>query len=54
MLAIFKQKLLRNWLMILGWGIGLGVLGFYMFDIYENFFQQNVDLRQLFDAFQMA
>ncbi len=51
MLAILKQKLLRNWLMILGWGIGLGVLGFYMFDIYENFFQQNVDLRQLFDAF---
>jgi ABC-2 type transport system permease protein len=51
MFAIFKQKLLRNWLMILGWGIGLGLLGFYMFDIYENFFQQNVDLRQLFDAF---
>jgi ABC-2 type transport system permease protein len=37
--------------MILGWGLGLGFLGFYLFDIYDNFFQQNVDLRQLFEVF---
>lgn len=37
--------------MILGWGLGLGLLGFYLFDIYDNFFQQNVDLKQIFNAF---
>ena len=37
--------------MILGWGLGLGLLGFFLFDIYENFFQQNVDLRELLRAF---
>lgn len=51
MFWIFRHKLLRNWLMVLGWGIGLGLLGYYMLDIYENFFQQNIDLSQLFDAF---
>ena len=51
MMAIFLRKLRNNWLMILGWGIGLGFLGFYLFDIYENFFNQNIDLRELFSAF---
>lgn len=37
--------------MILGWGLGLGLLGFYLFDIYENFFTQNIDLRELLSAF---
>ncbi len=37
MFAILKRRLLKNWLMILGWGIGLGVLGYYLFDIYKTF-----------------
>jgi ABC-2 type transport system permease protein len=37
--------------MIFGWGIGLGVLGYYLFDIYNTFFQRDVDLMQLFNAF---
>lgn len=51
MLAIFRRKLFRNWLMILGWGIGLAILGYYLFDIYETLFQESVDLIQLLDAF---
>jgi len=51
MFAIFNRRLLKNWLMILGWGIGLGILGYYLFDIYDTFFQRDVDLMQLFNAF---
>ncbi|MFW5713064.1 MAG: ABC transporter permease [Brevefilum sp.] len=51
MFAIFRRKLLKNWLMILGWGIGLGILAFYLFDIYDTFFQQEVNLEQLLNAF---
>jgi ABC-2 type transport system permease protein len=51
MFVIFKRQLRKNWMMILGWGLGLGLLGFYLFDIFDSFFQQNVDLRQLFDVF---
>ena len=51
MFALFKRKLAKNWLMILGWGLGLGVLGFFIFHIYENFFQENVDLQQVMQAF---
>jgi hypothetical protein len=51
MFAIFKRRLLKNWLMILGWGIGLGVLCYYLFEIYNTFFQRDVDLMQLFNAF---
>jgi len=51
MFAIFKRKLLNNWLMILGWGLGLGVLGYYLFDIYETFFQRDVNLMEVFNAF---
>lgn len=51
MFAIFQRKLLKNWLMILGWGSGFGVLGFYLVDMYARFFQQNINLQQLLDAF---
>jgi ABC-2 type transport system permease protein len=51
MFAIFKRRLLKNWLMILGWGLGLGVLGYYLFDIYETFFQRDVNLMEVFNAF---
>ena len=37
--------------MILGWGIGLGILAYYLFDIYDTFFQQDVNLQQLLNAF---
>lgn len=51
MFAIFKRKLLKNWLMILGWGIGLGSLGYLLFDIYGSIFQKSVDLQPFIDAF---
>ena len=51
MFAIFLRKLKKNWLMILGWGLGLGLLGYYLFDIYDTFFERNIDLRSVFNAF---
>lgn len=51
MFAIFKQKLLKSWLMILGWGGGLGVLGYFLLDIYGSIFQQNVDLQEYMALF---
>jgi ABC-2 type transport system permease protein len=51
MLAIFKRQLAKNWLMILGWGLGLGFLGGYVLDIYESFFEKNVNLTQFMEAF---
>lgn len=51
MFAIFLRKLIKNWLMILGWGFGLGLLGYYLFDIYDTFFQRDVNLQQVFNAF---
>lgn len=51
MFAIFNRRLIKNWLMILGWGLGLALLGYYLFDIYETFFQRDVDLMELFNAF---
>jgi len=51
MFAIFQRKLFKNWLIILGWGIGLAFLGFLILDIYETMFQQNVDLQVLMNAY---
>jgi ABC-2 type transport system permease protein len=51
MLAIFQRKLLKNWLMILGWGLGLALLGYFLFDIYESLFGMDVDLQQMMQAF---
>jgi ABC-2 type transport system permease protein len=51
MLAIFWRKLKKNGLMILGWGIGLAALGYLLFNIYDRFFLQNVDLQQIMGAF---
>jgi len=51
MLAIFSRKLFKNGLMILGWGLGLGLLGYWMFDIYETMFGMDVDLQQMIAAF---
>ena len=51
MFAIFKRKLLKSWLMILGWGLGLGGLGYLLLDIYGSIFQRNVELQSFIDAF---
>lgn len=51
MFAIFKRKLLKNWLMISGWGFGLGLLGYWLLDIYGSMFQRNVDLQDFMAAF---
>ena len=51
MWAIFKRDLFKNWLMILGWGLGFGLLAYFLFDIYEAMFLQNVDLVNLLEAF---
>jgi ABC-2 type transport system permease protein len=51
MLPIFSRKLFKNSLMILGWGLGLALLGYWMFDIYETMFLTNIDLEQMIAAF---
>lgn len=51
MFAIFQRKLFKNWLMILGWGIGLALLGYLLFDMYETFFIEDVAIAQIMDAF---
>lgn len=51
MLTIFTRKLFKNGLMILGWGLGLALLGYFLFDIYESMFLTNVDLQQMMAAF---
>jgi len=51
MFAIFRRKLLKSWLLILGWGLGLGGLGYLLFDIYGSIFQKSVDLQPFIDAF---
>ncbi len=51
MLTIFTRKLYKNTLMILGWSLGLALLGYFLFDIYERLFLTNVDLQQMMAAF---
>jgi ABC-2 type transport system permease protein len=51
MLTLFFRKLYKNGLMILGWGLGLALLGYWMFDIYETMFVTNIDLQQMMAAF---
>jgi ABC-2 type transport system permease protein len=51
MFTIFSRKLFKNSLMILGWGLGLALLGYWMFDIYETMFLTNIDLQQMMAAF---
>lgn len=51
MLAIFQRRLSKNWLMILGWGLGLGLLGFYLIDIYVGYLMDSMDLQQLLEIF---
>lgn len=50
MFVIFKRKLAKNLLMILGWGVGLAVLGYFIFHIYDTIFAQNVNLTQILDV----
>mgnify|MGYP001139490960 CR=1 FL=1 len=51
MLTLFSRKFFKNGLMILGWGLGLALLGYWMFDIYETMFVTNIDLQQMLAAF---
>ena len=51
MLTLFSRKLGKNLLMILSWGLGLALLGYFLFDIYESMFGMNVDLQQMMAAF---
>ena len=51
MLAIFWRQLKKNGIMILGWGLGLAFLGFYLFDIYETLFVANANVADFIDAF---
>jgi ABC-2 type transport system permease protein len=37
--------------MVLGWGLGLGGLGYLLLDIYGSIFQRSVDLQSFIDAF---
>ena len=51
MIALFQRKLFKNWLMIFGWGVGLGLLGYYLVDIYGSVFKENVDLQSYMEVF---
>ena len=51
MLAIFWRQLKKNSIMILGWGLGLALLGFYLFDIYETLFVANANVADFIGAF---
>ncbi|MFH1964357.1 MAG: ABC transporter permease subunit [Acidobacteriota bacterium] len=51
MLAIFWRQLKKNGIMIMGWGLGLGILGFYLFDIYETIFVANANVADFIGAF---
>ena len=51
MFALFSRKLSKNWLMILGWGIGLALLGFLLFDVYESFFVEDIAIEQILEVF---
>jgi ABC-2 type transport system permease protein len=51
MFAIFRRTVVKNWLMILGWGIGLGLLGFFLFDIYESLFVEDIAVEQIMGVF---
>lgn len=51
MLTIFTRKLFKNGLMILGWGLGLALLGYILIDIYDTMFLTNVDLQQMMEVF---
>ncbi len=50
MWTIFKRQLSTAWLVILGWGVGLGLLGYYMFGIYEAFIEQNINITEIMAA----
>jgi ABC-2 type transport system permease protein len=51
MFAIFKRRFIKNWLMILGWGAGLAILGYFIFHIYDTIIKENVNLMQIMDIF---
>ncbi len=51
MFALFQRKLFKNWLMILGWGIGLAVLGYFLLDIYDTMFVEDVNIVQIMEIF---
>jgi ABC-2 type transport system permease protein len=50
MWPIFKRAFFKNTLMILGWGLGLALLGYYMFTLYDSFFEQSINLNQMIQA----
>ena len=51
MLVIFWRQLKKYAVMILGWGGGLALLGFYLFDIYETLFVSNANVAEFIGAF---
>lgn len=51
MVTVFKYSLRRSLGAILGWGLALGLIAFYIMALYKPMLEQQAELRNLMDAY---